>query len=292
MRVAIAYFSIIILWATTPLAIKWSGQGPGFIFGAASRMTIGAFFMLLLLVIRRKRLPAHKKAKQTYLTIAIQIYAAMMSVYWGAQYVPSGWISVIFGLSPFITAIFAALWLNEHQFSIAKLISYILGVAGLALIFNSALQLNTQAAYGIVSILMAVLIQTGSAVWVKRIQANLSAVEQVTGGLLYTLPVYLLTWLVLNDGQWPAHLEMINIASILYLGLVATTIGFVLYYYLLIHLKTTTVALIPMISPVLALYIGHTINNEPLTLNIVSGTALILLALLMHEFFDRLRRKK
>jgi drug/metabolite transporter (DMT)-like permease len=60
-----------------------------------------------------------------------------------------------------------------------------------------------------------------------------------------------------------------------------------LYYYVLIHLPATTVGFIPLISPAIALYLGHTINHEPFTIKIAAGTALILTALLMHEFFDR-----
>jgi len=287
MRIALAYISIILLWSTTPLAIKWSGEGPGFIFGVSSRMVLGAIFMLLLLILRRKRLPFHSKAKRTYFVVAIQIYGAMMAVYWGAQYIPSGWISVIFGLSPFMSALFSAIWLNEGRLTFGKVISYFLGLSGLFIMFNSALLLNINAVYGIIGVLIAVTLQTGSAVWVKRIHAKLPSNIQVTGGLLFALPAYLITWVVFNDAQWPQHLSMINIASILYLGLVATTIGFVLYYYVLIHLPATTVGMIPLISPVLALYLGHTINQEPFTLKIAFGSALILSALIIHEFFDK-----
>lgn len=290
MRIALAYLTIIILWATTPLAIKWSGEGPGFIFGAASRMAIGTTCMLLLLLIRRKRLPAHRKAKITYFAVAIQIYAAMLSVYWGAQFIPSGWVSVIFGLSPFLTAFFAAIWLKERSLSFGKVCSYFLGIWGLSIMFSSALQLNIQAVYGIVGILAAVSLQTASAVWVKRIQAKLPATTQVTGGLLFALPAYLLTWVIFDNASWPQNLTSTNIASIAYLGIVATTIGFILYYYLLIHLSPTTVGFIPLISPVLALYIGYSINNEPITTKILTGSALILSALVMHEFFDRFTR--
>jgi drug/metabolite transporter (DMT)-like permease len=287
MRIVLAYISIILLWATTPLAIKWSGEGPGFIFGAGSRMAIGAICMLFLLLIRRKRLPSHRKAKMTYFAVAIQIYGAMLSVYWGAQFVPSGWVSVIFGLSPFLTAFFAAIWLKERSLTFGKISSYFLGISGLSIMFCSALQLNIQAVYGIIAILTAVSLQTASAVWVKHIDAKLPASIQVTGGLVFALPGYLLTWMIFDNALWPQNLTIINIASIVYLGVIATTIGFVLYYYLLIHLPATTVGFIPMISPVLALYLGHTINHEPLTVKIMTGTALILSALIMHEFFDR-----
>lgn len=287
MRIALAYITIILLWATTPLAIKWSGEGPGFIFGAGSRMVIGLVCMLFLLIIRRKCLPIHRKAKMTYLVVAVQMYAAMLSVYWGAQFVPSGWVSVIFGLSPFLSAFFAAIWLKERSLTFGKICSYFLGISGLSIIFSSALQLNIQAVYGIIGILTAVSLQTASAVWVKRIDAKLPAATQVTGGLIFAVIAYLLTWVVFDGAVWPQHLTLINIASIVYLGVIATTFGFVLYYYLLIHLSATSVGFIPMISPVLALYLGHTINNEAVTVKIITGTALILSALIMHEFFDR-----
>jgi len=287
MRIALAYISIILLWATTPLAIKWSGDGPGFIFGAGSRMTIGVVCMLLLLMLRRKRLPSHRKAKITYLAVSIQMYGAMLAVYWGAQFIPSGWVSVIFGLSPFLTAFFAAIWLKERSLTFGKICSYFLGIAGLSVMFSSALQLNIYAVYGIFGVLTAVSLQTATAVLVKRIDAKLPAITQVTGGLLFALPAYLLTWVIFDNAIWPQNLTLINIASIAYLGLIATTIGFVLYYYVLIHLAATTVGFIPMISPVLALYIGHSINHEPLTAKIIAGTTLILSALIMHEFFDR-----
>ncbi|MCK5924509.1 MAG: DMT family transporter, partial [Methylococcales bacterium] len=288
MRVALAYLSIVLLWATTPLTIKWSGEGTGFIFGVMSRMTLGTVYMLLLLTLRRQQLPMHSKAKRTYFAVATQLYACMASVYWGAQFIPSGWISVIFGLSPFLTAFFAAIWLKEHSFSVGKVFSYLLGLTGLTVMFSSALAINRQAVYGMIAILIAVSIQTASAVWVKRIQAKLPATTQVTGGLLFALPVYLITWVIIDDAVLPPSLSQLSFLSILYLGLIATTIGFVLYYYVLIHLPATTVGMIPLISPIIALYLGHSINNETITLKIIIGTVLILTALCIHQFFDRL----
>ncbi len=287
MRIAIAYIGVIVLWATTPLAIKWSAEGIGFIFASSSRMLLGAFCMLLLLILKRQILPSHKRAKKTYFAISLQIYGTMMLVYWGSQFIPSGWISLIFGLSPFITAIFAAIWLKERSLTFGKLLSYFLGVLGLGVLFSSAIQLSDAAVFGIVSVLFAVSIQTASAVWVKRIDAKLSAIIQVTGGLLFAMPAYLATWILFDDAQWPEQPSIINISTILYLGMVATTIGFVLYYYVLIHLSATSVGMIPMISPVIALYLGFSINHEPFTLKLAIGTGLILSALCIHQFFDR-----
>jgi drug/metabolite transporter (DMT)-like permease len=287
MRILLAYISIILIWATTPLAIKWSGEGPGFLFGVTGRMSIGIACVAILLLLMRQRLTWHSKARRTYLAVALQIYCSMLAVYWAAQFIPSGWVSVIFGLSPLITALLSAIWLRERSLTPGKLLSYGFGVGGLIVMFGSALQFGPEAAQGIAGVLIAAFLQSASAVWVQRIQAKLPALSQVAGGLLLAVPAYWLTWW-LADGQWPVSLPLASLASIIYLGVIATTIGFVLYYFVLTHIAATRAALITLISPVLALMLGHTINHEPLTMKIAAGTALILAALLMHEYFDRM----
>jgi len=281
-----AYIFIVLLWSTTPLAIKWSGEGPGYLFGVTARMTIGAACTLMTLGLSQQRLSWHKKAVLTYMAVAVQIFGSMLIVYWAAQFIPSGWISVIFGLTPLMTALLAAVCLNEASLSVGKVISYILGIAGLVVMFGSALQLGQDAVLGIAGVLASTFLQSLSAVWVKRIDAKLPALTQVTGGLLFSMPLYIGLWLSL-DGHWPTTLSPVSLWSIVYLGVIATTVGFILYYYLLIYLSATRVSLITLISPILALALGHFINHEPFTLKVLAGTALILLALISHEFFDR-----
>lgn len=287
MRITLTYISVILLWATTPLAIKWSGQGPGFLFGVTARMAIGTVCILLVLALMRQRLAWHRKALLTYLAIALQIYGAMLAVYWAAQFIPSGWISVIFGLTPLMTALLAAIFLGERSLTLGKLLAYGLGMGGLIVMFGSALQLGHDAVLGIGGVLVSAFLQSLSAVWVKRIAAKLPALSQVTGGLLLALPAYLLTWWLV-DGHWPVLLTPTSLVTIIYLGIIATSLGFVLYYYLLTHLPATRVALITLMSPLLALMLGHVMNHEPLTLKVVTGTLLILSALIVHTFFERI----
>ena len=287
MRIPLTYMSVILLWATTPLAIKWSGEGPGFLFGVTARMTIGAVCILCVLALLRQRLPWHRKARLTYLAVALQIYGSMLAVYWAAQFIPSGWISVIFGLTPLMTAILAAVFLKERSLTLGKCLAYGMGVGGLTIMFGTALQLGIVAVWGIAGVLLAALLQSASSVWVKRIAAQLPALSQVAGGLVLALPAYLLTWGI-ADGHWPDTLAPASLAAIIYLGVIATTLGFVLYYYLLTYLPATKVALITLVSPLLALLLGHFVNHEALTLKLIAGTLFILSALIIHTFFDRL----
>lgn len=287
MRIFLAYLVVVMIWSTTPLAIKWSSVDVSFVFGVTARMSIGAVCLLLLMLLARQPLKLHGKALQTYLAVAMQLYLSMQITYWGAQYIPSGWISVIFGLSPFMTALLAAAFLNERSLGIVKIMSYIMGMMGLLVMFNSALEIHKLAIQGVIAILIATFLYAVSSVWVKQIRADLPALTQISGGMLFALPAYLITWYWLDDARLPATMSQQTQLAILYLGMIATPIGFALFYYLLIYLSATSVAMITLITPVFSLLLGYFVNQEPLTLKIAIGTGLIVLALAIHAFMER-----
>lgn len=251
-------------------------------FGVTARMSLGLLGVLLVLLITRQPLRRDRSALLTYAAGALQIYGSMMLTYWGSQHIPSGWISVVFGLTPLLTAPLAAMVLGEQSLTLPRLLSYAVGLSGLALMFRSALHLSQEAALGIAAVLLAALFQALSSVWVKRIHARLPVFVMVCGSLLIAVPIYWLTWFLL-DGHWPVVLPTRSLLSIAYLGVVATIVGFALYFYLLQHLSAGRVALITLIVPVFSLYLGLAANQEPLHASVVAGTILIMLALLLHE---------
>lgn len=289
MKLALAYLGVVLIWTTTPLAIKWSSLGVSFVVGVSARMIIGLICLLLVMLLSRSRLRLDGAALKTYIAVAGQLYLGMLLTYWSAQFLPSGWMSVIYGLGPFMTALMAAAFLRERSLGLKKVLSYLIGIGGLAVMFSSALTLNALAAQAVMALLMATFLQAASAIWIKRINAQLGTVSQTTGGLLVSLPLYLASWYVLDNGEWPQLPPLQTQYAIAYLGLIATPIGFVLYYYVLSKLSATNVAMINLITPVLSLLLGYWVNQEPLTVKVAIGTGLILLALALHTWADRQR---
>ena len=115
MSVPAAYLTVIVIWSTTPLAIQWSSIGVGYEFGVAARMLIGLLALLLIIRLRGLPLPWSRHARTVYLVSGLSLFIAMSLVYWSAQFIPSGWISVIFGLAPLITSAFASFILHENN---------------------------------------------------------------------------------------------------------------------------------------------------------------------------------
>lgn len=288
MSVPAAYLGVVLIWATTPLAIQWSGEGPGFLFGVAARMAIGAVLALGLAHLAGVRV-WRRDALGTYAVVGTGIYGAMLSTYWAAQQIPSGWISVIFGLTPIATGAMAALWLPGQGLTRLRLAGALLGAGGLAAIFGDGASAHGQVSLGIAAVLLASLIHATSAVWTKRLGAHVTPLAMVAGGLAFAAPALVATWAVF-DGVWPASLPERALLSILYLGVIGSVIGFSLYYYVLGRVDATRVALITLVTPVAALLLGHVLNDEPLTISVIAGAGLVIAGLGVFELGDRLAR--
>jgi len=291
MSIPLAFLGTILIWSTTPLAIKWSSEGPGFIFAVTSRMLIGTVGCLLLLALVRGKLHWHKEAVRTYLAAGLGIYGAMSCVYWGAQFIPSGLVSVIFGLTPLLTGLMASYWLGEQGLTPLRLLGLASALGGLMLIFGGGFNAGHEAVLGMLSIFTSVTLHSLSTVWVKRIGAGLPVMTVTSGGLVVALPMYLLTW-ALVDGQLPTSIPDKALASIVYLGLFGSVMGFILFFYVLKHVEASRVGLIPLVTPVSALIIGSLFNGEAIPTVVWSGTGLILLGMSVYQWGHMLFRRR
>ncbi|MBI5429843.1 MAG: DMT family transporter [Nitrosomonadales bacterium] len=283
MSLPAAFVSVIMIWSTTPLAIKWSSSGVAPSFAVLSRMAIGTLLCGVLLVLLRERFPLHRRAWQAYLVSGVSMFGAMALTYWSAQFVSSGMISVMFGLSPLLTSFAAMWWLKEEALTPAKLAGMLLGIAGLALVFQGGLGLGDGALLGLAALLIAVTSQSLGLVWLKKIGDDSPPLATTLGSLIVGLPLFFIAWW-LADGHLPAAIPERALAATLYLATFGSVLGFVLYYYMIKHMEAGHVALIALITPVMALLLGHGLNHEEVLLHVWLGTAFILLGLCMHRW--------
>lgn len=288
MSVPAAFIGIILIWSTTPLAIKWGSEGSDFLFAVFMRMAVGTLLCMLVVWLMRVRLPWDRTALRAYLAAALGHYGSMMLVYWGAQFVPSGLISVLFGMSPLLTALLAAVVLQQRRLSPQRVLGMLLGLAGLAVVFGSGLALGGDSGKGIAAVLMSVMLYCVSALWSKHSGSHLSPLAQNTGGLVIAVVAYALSWALLADHA--PQVTAKGMASILYLAVLGTALGFNLYFYVLKHVEASLLMLVTLITPVLALWLGVRLNGEQLPLPFWAGSLLILLGLSVHQWGARLVR--
>ncbi|MDX1804223.1 MAG: DMT family transporter [Alcanivorax sp.] len=291
-----AYLVVIAVWATTPLGIKWSGEALAPMAAAGLRMAIAAVLGLVWLAVRKQSLPLHGRARLSYLAALPGIFGAMGCSYMGAAYLPSGLISVIFGLAPLLSGLMIQVLPGTTRLNGWHWGACLLGLAGLALVFDDSLVHLVDAGdpgargIGLLWVLAAVSLFAASGIAVQRVAAGLQPMQQTVGGLLLSLPCYGLAMVVSGQGLHFSG-DMRGLAAIVYLALFGSLLGFYCYFQILARLPAATVALVTLMTPVLALSLGSLLNGERLGATVLAGAALIVLALGLFLFGDRRVRR-
>lgn len=293
MIMILAYLTVILIWSGTPLAIQLSQQGLDFYTALVLRMWLAALLSLPVLWLLRQPLALHKAALTSYLAGSVGVYGAMLSVYWGSLFIPSGLISVMYGLSPMLSGAIAYFWLKERELTPVRLMALLLALAGLALVVSARTAIDGDAWRGIVGTLLSVFFFAWSAVWVKKTNAGLHPMVQTSGTLWFSSLLYLIT-LPIFGIHIPDDWSLTSQLGLSYLVVLGSIVGFMLYFYILKYLSAARVTLITLISPVLALTWGNMLNDESFQLVALKGAALLLVGLGLYQWnpsFHRVFKK-
>ncbi|MDF1762919.1 MAG: DMT family transporter [Oleibacter sp.] len=290
MKLIFAYIMVVFIWSTTPIAIQFSQSGLDYFTSLSVRIWCSAVLSLLVLLMLRQPLMLSRRALQSYLAGSLGIYAAMMSVYWGAAYLPSGLISVIYALAPLLSG--AAAWwlLGERELTPVRIVALVVALIGLTVVVSSRLTVDEMAWKGVLGSVVSVFCFAMSAVWVKHANAGLHPMVQTSGTLLVSSIFYLLTLpfvgvpevaeILLSFEALPIE----TLVSLSYLIVFGSLIAFMLYFYILTYLPTSRVTLITLIAPVLAIIWGYVLKDERLQQSTLYGAAILLAGLAMYQW--------
>lgn len=292
LKVPIAFLCVILIWSSTPLAIQWSSSSAP-LSSVLVRMLIGVMFCLSVMGLIGMKLPFDVKARQLYVVGGLSMFITMSLTYIAAQSVPSGWISIIFGLSPIATGLFSLFFEPESRFTVLRVFGMCLGVSGITLVFKAGLAFDSDTLPGISLLLVAMLVASISSVIMRLLSKNspLQPMQITTGGLAIAIPFFVLNAYLLEPSTAIAFTQK-ELLSILYLGLIGTGIGFTLYYFLLKELPASKVALITLITPISALLLGNLVNNEPVIKEVWVGAILVSIGLLLYEYRPKVGLRK
>ena len=221
----------------------------------------------------------------------------MACSYMAATHLPSGLISVIFGLAPLISGLMmqclpGGVRLNGWHWS-----ACLLGLFGLALVFDENLAGLLAGAdlgergIGLLWMLSAVTLFAGGGIAVQRVGAGLQPMQQTVGGLILSLPCYAVAMLIAGQ-SFAFSGDLRGLSAIIYLAVFGSLLGFYCYFQILSRLPAATVALVTLITPVLALALGNLLNGESLGSMVLIGAGVIVLALSLFVLGDHQVRRQ
>ncbi len=283
MWVAVAFVGVVLIWSTTPLAIQASQDHVHFLIALAVRVAISAVLAVPVLRLLGLSLPVNRAAVTSYLAGSVGVFGAMSCVYWGAAYLPSGLISVLYGLSPMLSGAMAYWWLGERELTRTRVLALLIAVAGLGFVVAGRLMLDDMAWRGILGTLVSVMLFAISAVWTKECKVSLHPLQQTAGTLWLSSGLFLMVVLATGT-EWPQEWSQTSMIGIGYLAVIGSLVGFVLYFYILDHLSASRVTMVTLLAPVLAVFWGYVFLDEVFQEATLQGVLLLLLGLALYQW--------
>lgn len=245
----------------------------------ALRFTIASTVLLALSPLFGARLPRRGTEWRLLCANALLTFSIPYGLlYWAEQWVPSGLAAVLFATFPLLTAIFAHFLLPGERLKPKSIVGILVGFAGVAVIFSEDFRalggskVATAAAILLISPLAAALGGVAIKRWGSGIHPMLtSAIPMgMTAALMGTLS------LLLEAGR-SITFNTPSVLALLYLALCGSALPFTLYFWLLKHQTATRMSLINYVTPVIAVTVGTVFLDEPFTVRIVIGAALVIL---------------
>lgn len=280
--IPIIYLLICLFWGSSWLVIKLSLEYLNPLFNLGLRFLIAAFSILLVIKWTNTKLDFSKESIKIYFLMGIFSYSLpFYLVYWAEQTIPSSLASVLFGMYPFFIAILSSIFIKEESLTINRILGIFLSFFGIVLIFSDGLKFDIRSySYGQLAVIASALMQAGIAITIKKKGGYLNPLSMNFLPLLIASFVLFIFSFQTEDIS-KNKLTIEPILMILYLAIFVTVFNFTAYYWLMKKINIVLLSLTSFITPVIAVALGILIGKEHLTRNILAGTIMVLLGIII-----------
>ncbi|XXF79085.1 DMT family transporter [Myxococcaceae bacterium GXIMD 01537] len=276
-RILLAYIACFVTWGSTWAVVKLALEDLPPLLFAGARMLLAGLVLLPFARIHRSGLGARTLGLLTCVgLLQIGVSYGMMNV--AQQWIPSSWSALLFSTFPVWLLLVGRLLLADQPLTAPKLLSAALGLAGIVALQHehlSSLSFSGRVVAGCLLTVVAAMLVAIANVLVRR---SLSHVPPRINVCVQTLTssVLLLAVAAVVEADRPVHWTPRAVGAVVYLALCATVVTYMLLYWLLPRVPLSAVGAMPLLDTLVAVLLGVVLLNEPVTLSLVAGGALIL----------------
>ncbi len=282
---------LCLIWGANWVAIKISLEGFPPLLGAAGRFLLAILALYIYVKWKRISLRLDPKELKFLLISAFLTYVIDYGLlFWGEQYISAGVASIFFSTFALFTAILSNFVFRSEPFSLGKFSGLTLGLLGIVIVFYDQVAVTRFSPLVILASVLVLVAAIGAAVATVIIKKYLSAMDHVKLSfhqmLLGTIMLIILS--VIFEDITSVTLNSRILIAMVYMGVVASAMAFVIYYRLLKNMSAVSLSFIIYIIPIVALLTDYVVYGELLSFRSFIGMVVIFAGI----WFSRIKRKK
>ncbi|MFN8381300.1 MAG: EamA family transporter [Anaerolineales bacterium] len=280
-KVWLALLALYVVWGSTYLGIKVAIETIPPFFHAAVRFLISGIILVVWQYSAGHSLPTRKQWISAAIIGTLLLLGGNGLVSWAEQFIPSGIAALIIGSMPMFLVVAEALRPNGVKPTWRAIVGLLIGFVGIfilvgpAEISGSTTKLNP---FGLLALLGACVTWASGSVYSKTADLPKSSLMNTGAQMLMGSVSLLIVSLLTGElhGWDITAVSMRSIYGLSYLILIGSLVGFASYGWLLQNAPISLVATYAYVNPIVAVFLGNWIGNEPLEPRIWIAAAIII----------------
>ena len=300
-----AFLALAAIWGSSFMFIRIAlDEGVPLYTLVSVRTLTATLFLGIVLVLVRGGLPGTLEAWKRVLVLAfLQIVFPFTLIAWGQQYIPSGIAGVLNALVPLYAVVLASLVLVDEPITLNRLVGVLVGFGGVVLMGLPSVTRSDgaydgmQAILGMAAIAIASLWYALAAVYARHrvtgrplvrgrdgemraiTSIEIAFAQVLVGAILLTILAVVLERPARGIVTLPPSLDAWF--ALLWLGILGTGVGYVLFYRIISAWGATRTTLVTYVLPVVAIALGFIFLGERLVPLELAGSALVILGVVL-----------
>lgn len=278
----LGFAAIYVIWGSTYLGIRVAIETmPPFLM-AAARFLIAGGVLFLFLKLRGAEWPTARQWGANTIIGTLLLLGGNGVVAWAEQFVPSGITALLIGVSPLFFVLTEWAWPGGARPSAITMSALLLGFAGVAWLAapwengaNGGLHVG-----GLLAILCACISWSFGSIYSRHAKHGAepflaSALQMLGGGVALTLAA------VLHGDFARLDLPAITTRSWVafgYLIVAGSLVGYSTFVWLMKHSTPARVSTYAYVNPIVAVFLGWLLLDEPVTRRTLVASAIIVAA--------------
>ncbi|MFE7743286.1 DMT family transporter [Nocardia sp. NPDC057455] len=264
------FLAMGLIWGVPYAMIRVAVRDLDPIVVAFGRTLIGGLLLLPVALYARALAPVFRRWRPLLLYTLVEITGPWFLIGYAETTLNSSTVGLLIAAVPLIAVVIVTV-LGHDRFDARRVIGLLVGFAGVTALVGLDVDLGNPtaiAAIGLTTIGYAV-----GPIVISRALSDLPPLGVVTGSLLLAAAIYapFAGWL------WPSRITADAAWSVLGLAVICTAAAFLFFFALIAEVGPARATVITYINPAVAILLGVTALDEPLTAGMAIGFPLVIL---------------
>ena len=269
---------LALIWSSAFFNIKIATYSYGPVTIAFLRTFFGAIPVVGICLVKKIKIEAFSKDWYWFAAIGmINLVIPFFLIAYGMQKVQSNLAAILMASTPLSATVLAHFFTDNEKINLTKILGVLVGFSGIVFLFSDNILINES------NFTSALLILIGSTFYVVggllTLKISNKKNENVTASILIWGTIFLIPITIFTEKPWNLNPSIDSTISLVYLGVVATGLAWLLRFKILKNNGLVFQAQVAYLIPIFGIILGYIFLKELITSKVLIALLAVIIGI-------------